>query len=109
MPREYHWWIGAVDPETGRQHLIYGAPDRGSDGGEGVARSKAFEMLCSVDFELKRLPTRDLGAASALWRGKRLAQGDGLHASTQRLGHEKSVARWQQRRDRRERQRGSRT
>lgn len=97
MPREYHWWIGAVDTETGRQHLIYGAPDFGSSGGEDVARSKAFEMLGSIDFELRRLPTRDQSTASALWRGKRLAQGEGLHASSQRIGHEKSVSRWRQR------------
>jgi len=97
MVRQYHWWIGAVDPETGRQHLVYGAPDFGSAGGEDVARSRAFEMLASIDFELKRLPTRDLSTASSLWRGKRLAQGDGLHASSQRIGHEKSVSRWRQR------------
>ena len=97
MPREYHWWIGAVDPDTGRQHLIYGSADRGSTGGEDVARSHAFEMLGSLDFELKRLPTRDLSTASALWRGKRLSQGDGLHASSQRIGHEKSVSRMRQR------------
>jgi hypothetical protein len=97
MPREYHWWIGCVDPETGRPHLIYGAPDFGSAGGEDVARSRAFEMLGSIDFELKRLPTRDLSTASSLWRGKRLAQGDGLHASSQRIGHERSVSRMRQR------------
>lgn len=102
--REYHWWIGAVDEETGRQHLIYGSSDHGSAGGEDVARSKAFEMLGSIDFELKRLPTRDLSTASSLWRGKRLSQGDGLHASSQRIGHEKSVARWRQRREQRGRE-----
>jgi len=95
--REYHWWISAVDQETGRQHLIYGSSDRGSTGGEDVARSKAFEMLGSIDFELRRLPTRDLSTASSLWRGKRLAQGDGLHASSQRIGHERSVDRMRRR------------
>lgn len=102
--RQYHWWIGCVDPETGKHHLIYGAPDYGSDGGEDVARSRALEMLSTLDFKLKRLPTRDLSTASAMWRGQRLAQGDGLHASSQRIGHEKSIARWKQRIERRRRE-----
>lgn len=102
MPREYHWWIGAVS-DDGKQVLIYGAPDRGSAGGEDMARSRAFEMLSGMDFELRKLPTRNMGTASALWRGKRLAQGEGLQASLQRQTHERGLSRWKQRRDNRRR------
>jgi hypothetical protein len=89
MARQYHYWIAARD-ETGKPYLIYGCPDR--DGEDG-ARNKAFEMLGGLDFDIKRYPTRSLSEASAFHRGKRLESGEGLKASTQRLGHEKSVAR----------------
>ena len=92
MVRQYHWWVGTIDPEDGKPYLIYGAPDRGSDGGEDAERVKGMETLGGLDFELKRLPTRDRGAASAMWKGDRLARGDGLHTSTRRLGHERGIA-----------------
>ena len=96
--RNYYWWIGATS-DDGKPVLIFGAPDFGPDGGEDAARSKAFEMLSGMDWELRRLPTRDLSTASSLWRGKRLASGEGLTNSIQRLGHEKTVNRWRQRRE----------
>ena len=91
--REYHWWIYcAPSAESGgKPILIYGCPDRGSTGGEDGARSKALEMLSGYNWVLKRFPTRELGAASAMVRGKRLASGEGLGASTQRIGHNKTV------------------
>ena len=93
--REYHWWIYCPPSEQsgGKPILIYGCPDRGSAGGEDNARSRAFEMLSGYDWTLRRLPTRDLSAASAFMRGKRLATGEGLRASTQRIGHDRSVDR----------------
>ena len=94
MPREYHYWLAAHDPDTGRPYLIYGGSDRD---GEDAARSKGFEMLGSIDFEVKRYPTRNLAEASAFHRGKRLEAGEGLKASSQRLGHERSVSRMRQR------------
>lgn len=99
MARQYHWWIISKD-ELGKPYLIYGAPDFGSNGGEDVARSKAFEILGGLDFELKRLATRNLSAARGFVCGSRLEKGEGLRASTQRLGHEKSVARRLERRRR---------
>ncbi len=92
MAKQYHWWIATKD-ETGKPYLIYGAPDFGSDGGEEAARAKGIEMLGGLDFRTARYPTRSLSEASAFHRGKRLEKGEGLKASTQRLGHEKSVAR----------------
>lgn len=96
MPKEYHWWI--VASENGRPYLIYGAPDFGSNGGEDVARSKAFETLNGMDFELKRLPTRNLSAARGFICGNRLERGMGLRESTRRLGHERSLNRLKRRR-----------
>jgi len=92
MSRQYYWWISSSDPSTGKPYLIFGAPDFGSNGGEDAARSKAFEMLGSIDFTLHRYATRTLSEASAFHRGKRLERGDGLHASSQRLGHERGLA-----------------
>jgi len=91
--RQYHLWLVTRDPDTGRPYLIYGAPDFGSGGGEDECRSKGIEMLGGLNFEIKRYPTRNLAEASAFHRGKRLESGEGLHASTQRLGHEKSITR----------------
>ena len=95
--REYHWWIISKD-EQGKPYLIYGAPDFGSAGGEDVARSKAFEVLGGLDFELKRLPTRTLSTARGFVCGSRLERGMGLRESTRRLGHEKSLDRLRRRR-----------
>ena len=89
MARQYHLWIAARD-ENGKLYLIYGCPDRD---GEEECRRKGIEMLGGLNFEIKRYPTRNLAEASAFHRGKRLESGEGLRASTQRLGHDKSVAR----------------
>jgi hypothetical protein len=97
MARQYHYWIISRD-ETGRPYVIYGAPDFGSNGGEDVARTKAFELLGGMDFELKRLATRNLDAARAFVAGGRLEKGMGLKESTRRQGHEKSLARLRKRR-----------
>lgn len=93
--RQYHYWIVSKEPETGKTFLIYGCPDRD---GESVARNKGMEMLGGLDFEIKRYPTSNLAEASAYHRGKRLERGEGLRMSTQRLGHEKSLARLRRRR-----------
>jgi len=91
MARQHHWWLSTVI--DGKPQLIYGAPDFGSDGGESAAREKGLSMLPGFDFILHRYPTRNLAEASAFHRGRRLEKGEGLRASTQRLGHEKSVER----------------
>jgi len=91
MARQYHWWIATTI--DGKPQLIYGAPDFGSNGGEDVAREKGLSMLPGYDFRMFRYPTRSLSEASAFHRGRRLENGEGLRASTQRLGHEKSVTR----------------
>jgi len=95
--RNYHFWIVSHDPDTGKPYLIYGCPDRD---GESACREKGIEMLGGLDFNIARYPTSNLAQASSYHRGKRLENGEGLRASTQRLGHEKSVARRLERRRR---------
>ena len=99
MARQYHWWIVSRD-EDGRPYVIYGAPDFGSNGGEDVARTKAFEMLGGLDFSLKRMDTRNLDAARARAAGSWLEQGRGLKESARRQGHERSALRRLERRRR---------
>ena len=94
--REYHFWIVVKDPETLKTSIIYGARD------ESSARMKALEMLQGLDFRLHRLPTQDRNSASAMLRGKKLATGQGLHASTQRQGRDKTVRRMLKRRQERQ-------
>ena len=89
MAKQYHFWLVAKD-ETGKPYLIYGCSDRD---GEDAARSRGFEMLNGMDFQIRRYPTSNLAQASSFYRGKRLESGEGLRASTQRIGHDKSVTR----------------
>ncbi len=95
MGREYHYWIVAKNEDTGQPYLIYGCNARE---GEDAARSKGLEMLGSIDFQIRRFPTSDIGTASAMLRGKRLADGMGLHESTRRIGHEATIRRRQRQR-----------
>ncbi len=83
--REYHFWIVAKD--EGKPYLVYGGRT------ESEARQKGMDMLGGINFDIKRFPTRDLAAASAYYRGKRLENGEGLRKSTQRIGHDKSIKR----------------
>jgi hypothetical protein len=96
--RQYHFWIVSRDPDTGRPYLIYGCPDRD---GEDECRRKGIEMLGGLNFDIKRYPTSNLAQASSYHRGRRLESGEGLRASTQRIGHEKSIERMKQARRRR--------
>jgi len=91
MAREYFYWLYGRNPEDGKGFLIYACPDRE---GESTARTRGFEMLGGMDFKIKRLPTRDIGSASAMIRGVKLDTGMGLRRAQQRLGHDKTVKRW---------------
>lgn len=87
VSRRFYYWLVAKG-EDGKTFLIFG-----SEHSEEECRQKGLEMLQGVDFQVVRLPTRDLATASSMWRGKRLDVGEGLHRSTQRLGHDKSIRR----------------
>ena len=85
---KYHYWITCNDPETGKAFLLYAVPARE---GETAARQRGFELLGSVDFELKKYPTMDRVRASAILRGKRQEQSHSLRESSRRIGHERSI------------------
>lgn len=88
MTTKYYWWIVSADPETGKPYLIFG-----SDKGEDDARQKGLEMLSGLDFQIKRLPTRNLAMASSMLKGNRLEQSRSLKTASKRLGHSKSLRR----------------
>ena len=97
--RKYYWWLICYDSE-GKPYLVFG-----SEHSEEDARQKGIEMSLGDfgDFAIRRFPTRDKGEASAYYRGKRLEQGEGIDVAKQRIGHEKSITRLQQRANRRRR------
>lgn len=88
----YYYWISACG-DDGKRYLIFG-----SDKSEGEARQKGLEMLGGVDFEVKRLPTRDLARASSMIRGRSLEQTHSLRQASKRIGHTKSLRRLQRKR-----------
>ena len=91
--RDYYWIV--TRDERGKPYLISAAMCKT----ESEVRQRGMEMLGGLDFEIKKYPTRDIDAASAYHRGKRLARGDGLRKSTQRLGHNRSLRRMLKRRN----------
>jgi len=91
--RSYHWWISGLTPQ-GKRFLLYGDPQ------ESVCRQKALEMLSRIDFRLKRLPTRDIGKASQMWKGGSLEKSHDITDATRKLGHNKTMKRIQDKRRR---------
>lgn len=91
--RKYYWLI-CQDPETSKVFLIAGGNT------EDEARSKGLEMLGGIDFEIRALPTRSLPAASQMVKGKRLEDTHSLQMASHRIGHNKSLRRLRQRRER---------
>ena len=90
--RRKYYWIVTTDPDTGKPYLIAGGNT------EEEARSKGFEMLGGIDFEIRGLPTRNLSRASSMVRGKRLEDTHSLRKARERLGHDKSLDRMKRRR-----------
>jgi hypothetical protein len=87
MSQKRYYWIVARD-ETGKTYLVFG-----SDQSEELARQKGLEMV-GTDFEIKDLPTRDMGRASSMMRGNKLEKTHSLKKASQRIGHEKSIKRY---------------
>lgn len=83
----FYYWIIAKDGETGKVFLVAGGSN------EAEARSKALECLPGVDWQIRRLPTRDMARASQIVRGKRLEETHSLTQARRRLGHDKSLNR----------------
>ena len=88
--RKYYYWI--VTCSENRPYLVFGGAD------EEESRRKGLELLGGLDFEIKRYPTRDLGTASAFYRGKRLDDTHSLRESSRRIGHDRSIDRLKRRR-----------
>lgn len=92
MRERTFYWLLCKDPEDGNPFLIKGGNT------EQEARQKGLEMLGGLDFEVRGLRTTNLGTASAMIRGTRLEDTHDLHRSRQRLGHDRSLRRFLQRR-----------
>ena len=80
MNTRYYWWL--VTRQDGKDTIIFG-----SDLSAENARQKGIEILGGLDFEVCKLPTRDLGKASSLWKGRKLDRTHSLKKSTERLRH----------------------
>lgn len=63
-----HMWIVTHDPSDGRPYLIYGCP---ASKGSAAAQQHAVELLGNTEFTVRRLPTRDIRAASAMIKNKK--------------------------------------
>lgn len=92
--RNWYYWIVTKDPDTGKPYLLPGGKT------EQEARQKGLEQLGGLDFELRRFPTTNMAAASAMLKGRRLEKTQSLHKATERLGHNKSLRRAQRKRTR---------
>lgn len=77
---QYHWWLVAHDNND--TTLIYG-----SGISEEAARQHGLEILPGLDFEVRKLPTRNLARASSILKGKRLEETHSLKEATKRLKH----------------------
>ena len=82
----YYYWLVTKD-ETGKPYLVYGGAT------EEEARQAGLEMLGGADFEIKRLPTRNLATASSMLKGDRLQRYHRLKEARKRVGHDKSLSR----------------
>lgn len=91
ISRRKYYWIRATEPGTGKPYLIFGGVT------EEQARQKGLEELGGLDFQIVPLPTRNLSAASAFVRGKRLEETHSLRRASQRIGHNRSLRRRRER------------
>ena len=88
MTTRYYWWGVSQDPETHKPYLVFL-----SDKGEEDALERGRELLAGINFEVKKLKTRSLSAASSAIRGGRLESTHSLKEAGQRIGHTKSIIR----------------
>ena len=89
--RRNYFWIVALAQEEGKPdkpYLVFG-----SDKSEDDARQKGLELLGGTNFEIRKLPTRNLARASSLLKGNRLEQTQSLREAGRRIGHDKSLKR----------------
>lgn len=77
-----YWWL--TGKNEGKRFLIFG-----SDKSEDDARQHGLELLGGVDFEIKRLPTKNISQASRQLKGNILEQTKDLDTATRRLKHKR--------------------
>lgn len=84
MNKQYYWIVAYLEQQP---YLIGGSlsDNLGGDSQE-QARTKAFGMGL-VNFKIASFPTRNLQAASAYFRGKRLEQTKDLRTASNRIRH----------------------
>jgi hypothetical protein len=85
--RKQYYWIVANDPESGKQYIILGGNN------EEQSRMRGLELFPSLDFDIKRLPTRDVDTASRILKGQKLEKTHSLTNATKRVGRTKSINR----------------
>ena len=90
--RQYYWLV--AKDEEGKTVLIFGSES------ESEARQKGLEMLGGLNFDIRRLPTRNLSRASSLLKGNRLERTHDLKEATKRLSHERGLRQSRKRRRR---------
>ena len=81
MARVYWWLTGRSD---GKRFLIFG-----SESSEDDARQHGLEILGGVDFEIKRLHTKNIAQASRELKGNILEKTSDLGTATKRLKHKR--------------------
>ncbi|MBU2249374.1 MAG: hypothetical protein KKD77_21680 [Gammaproteobacteria bacterium] len=80
MPTKHYWWLSGVN--DGERFLIFG-----SDISEDDARRRGLELLRGIDFEVRKLNTKNLASASQKYKGHRLERTRDLRTATRRLRH----------------------
>jgi hypothetical protein len=85
--KRYYFWLKCKDL-SGKVYLVFG-----SDLSMDDARTHGLELLGNTDFEIRRLPTRNLSRASQMTKGTRLEETHDITKASEKLGHEKSLRR----------------
>jgi len=90
--RFYYWIYGRDTTGDGKPFLCYGGMT------ETEAMEKGREMLSGLDFQVKKLATRDISTASRMLKYGKLEKSHSLRESKEHLGHSKTIKRMQARR-----------
>lgn len=85
MAGKYYFWIVTSD-ETGRPYLLPGGET------EDQAREKGLEILGGIDFDIRKLKTRNQQMASSMLKGRTLEETHSLKKATRRVGHTRSIS-----------------
>ena len=84
--RDYFWLTGIAE---GKPFLLYGGMTFDE------ANEHGLEMLAGVDFQIKKLPTRNISQASRMCKYGTLANTHNIVRARERLGHDRTIKREQ--------------